>query len=53
MTLLRPIIDQFGTYFYNASKVSYPNLLKNIKNSDGYKDLCYNFDSRFTSIPAK
>ena len=54
---LRPIIDQTGTYIYDASKVvaeflkplarnkftisdtlAFPELLKNIENSDDYED---------------
>ena len=69
---LRPIIDQTGTYVYDASKVAaqflkplakneftisdtlaFPELLKNIENSDDYEDVSYDVESLFTSIPIK
>ena len=69
---LRPIIDQTGTYIYDASKVvaqflkplarneftisdtlAFPELLKNIENSDNYEDVSYDVESLFTSIPIK
>ena len=69
---LRPIIDQTGTYIYDASKVvaeflkplarnestisdtlAFPELLKNIENSDDYEDVSYDVESLFTSIPIK
>ena len=68
----RPIIDQTGTYIYDASKVvaaflkplarneftisdtlAFPELLKNIENSDDYEDVSYDVESLFTSIPIK
>ena len=69
---LRTIIDQTGTYIYDASKVvvqflkplarneftisdtlAFPELLKNIENSDDYEDVSYDVESLFTSIPIK
>ena len=69
---LKPIIDQTGTYIYDASKIvaeflkpharneftisdtlAFPELLKNIENSDDYEDVSYNVESLFTSIPIK
>ena len=67
---LRPIIDQTGTYIYNASKVvakylrplsknkysiddtlTFADLLKNVEESDDYKDVSYDVESLFTGIP--
>ena len=61
---IRPIIDQTGTYIYDASKVvaqflkplarneftisdtlAFPELLKNIENSDDYDDVSYDVES--------
>ena len=69
---LRPIIDQTGTYVYDASKVAaqflkplakneftisdtlaFPELLKNIENSDDYKDVSYDVKSLFTNYLLK
>ena len=69
---LSPIIDQTGTYIYDASKVvaeflkrlarnkftisntlAFPELLKNIENSDDYEDVSYDAESIFTIITIK
>ena len=69
---LRPIIDQTGTYIYDALKVvaqflkplarneftisdtlAFPELLKNIENSDDHEYVSYDVESLFTSIPVK
>ena len=63
---LRPMIDQTGTYIYDASKVvaeflkpiarngftisdtlAFPELLKNIENSDNYEDDSYDVELLF------
>ena len=33
--------------------LGFPQLLKNIENSDHYKDVSYDVESLFTSIPIK
>ena len=60
-----PIIDQTGIYIYDASKVVarnkftisntllFPELLKNIENSDDYEDVSYDAESIFTIITIK
>ena len=69
---LRPIIEQTGTYIYDASKVvaqflkplarneftisdtlAFPELLKNIENSDIYKNVSYDVESLFTNYLLK
>ena len=69
---LRPIIDQTGTYIYNASKViakylkplakneytisdtlTFPDLVKNVSNSNEYEDVSYKVESLFKSIPVE
>ena len=69
---LTPIIDQTGTYIYDASKVvaqflkpharneftisdtlAFPELLKNIENSDNYENVSHDVQSLFTRIPIK
>ena len=69
---LRPIIEQTGTYIYDASKVvaqflkplarneftisdtlAFPELLKNIENSDIYENVSYDVKSLFTNYLLK
>ena len=69
---LRPIIEQTGTYIYDASKVvaqflkplarneftisdtlAFPELLKNIENSDIYENVSYDVESLFTNYLLK
>ena len=66
---LRPIVDQTGTYIYNASKVkakylkqlakneftksdilTFPELVKDVSNSNEYEDISYDVEPLFTSI---
>ena len=59
------IIDQTGTYLYNAPKVifkknfiiadtlSFPDMLKKAANSEDYEDVPYDVESLLTNIPVK
>ena len=39
--------------FTISDTLAFPELLKNIENSDDYKDVSYDVESLFTSIPFK